>query len=155
MLFYTWQQQLWSVVLLATVALAVWRGGRTERWAALACMVAAVASTFGQNIHDWISPQWGLLWIDVGLFLALTALALTSRRIWPLFAAAFELVGLLIHGVIVVDDQVRALAYHRGLVIFSYLVLIAVACGALTTPAAERLPLLRRRPRPEPTGALR
>src|SRR5690606_6881203 len=120
-------QQIWTLCLLAAAGLAYWRGGPTEQRAATACLLASLLSPLAQNQRDWVSPQWAMFAVDAVLCLALTLLAVGSRRVWPLFAAGFAMVGVLIHLVVVVDDRVRALAYHRGLVIFSYLVLIALA----------------------------
>lgn len=146
MYFATLPQQVWNTCLLSAAGVAFWRGGKLERRAAVACVAASVLNPILQNTSDWLAPQWRVMIADAALFVVLAALAVTSRRIWPLFAAAFALVGLLIHAVILVDEQVRPLAYLRGLVIFSYLVLIALVVGSLTAPPVERLWPRRRRP---------
>lgn len=149
MYFATLPQQIWNTSLLAAAGVAFWRGGKLERRAAIACVAASVLNPLLQNTGDWLAPQWWVMVADMTLFVVLAFLAVTSRRIWPLFAAAFALVGLLIHAVILVDDQVRPLAYLRGLVIFSYLVLVALVVGSLTTPAEARSWPARRRRGPE------
>lgn len=134
MYFHTAPQQAWLVAMSIACGLAFWRGGREERIAAAACIAAWFASPLVQDKQNWLDPQWGMMIVDAGLFLALTILAVTTSRIWPLFAAAFQLVGMVVHLGMIVDHEIRALAYLRGLVIFSYLVLVALAVGALTTP---------------------
>lgn len=133
-------QQIWTLCLLTAAGLAYWRGGQVEKRAATACLLASFLSPLAQNQRDWVSPQWAMFAVDAAFLAVLIWLAVTSRRIWPLFAAGFEMVGVVVHLAIVVDHQVRALTYHRGLVIFSYLVLIALAVGAVTTPQDERRP---------------
>jgi hypothetical protein len=138
--FETTAQQVWLAAMSIACGLAFWRGGREERIAAVACLAAWFVSPLVQDKQNWLDPQWGMMGVDTGLFLALTILAVTTTRIWPLFAAAFQLVAVVVHFGMIADSELRALAYLRGLVIFSYLVLVALAVGALTTPKRDRRP---------------
>lgn len=108
---------------------ALWRGGAPERRVA----VANVAAWFITPLTieaDAAGPQWGVLGVD-GLFLAyLLWLALTADRLWLLFATAFQLLGVVTHLALAVDQGVPALPYRWGLVIWSYLVLASLAVGA-------------------------
>jgi hypothetical protein len=108
---------------------ALWRGGRPERLTALASLGAWLLSRLVFNYRDWVDPQWAVLAVDVAFLIALTTLAVTTDRTWALFAAAFQLLGVIIHLAITLDHGIRALAYVRGLVIWSYLVLIALGVG--------------------------
>jgi hypothetical protein len=118
------------LIVMALVALATIRwGGKPERQVAAASAVAWVATRLVFNTANYIDPQWGVLAVDVLFLLALTGVALTADRFWPMFAAAFQLIGVLVHLAITLDDGIRALAYIRGLVIWSYLVVLALAIG--------------------------
>lgn len=111
-------------------AFALWRGGWPERTVALGNLAAWAASTVA---FDQLSPTtdpWALLAVDLCFLALLLYVALTSDRYWPLFAAAFHLLGVVVHIAILVDHVIRALAYMHGLAIWSYLVLIALAVGA-------------------------
>ena len=61
--------------------------------------------------------------------LLLTWIAIRSPRYWPLFAAAFQLLCVIIHVARLIDPGVRAWSYATGQVIFSQMVVIAVGVG--------------------------
>ena len=126
-------QQIWLVLMAAVSALALWRGGEPERVAAVGVLVAWFLTPLAQVPIDLYDPQWGMLAVDTAFLGLLLTLALRSNRIWLLFAAAFQLLGVVIHMAIVVDPSLRSLVYMRGLVIWSYLVLASLAVGAATT----------------------
>jgi hypothetical protein len=80
----------------------------------------------------WAGAQWGAFGADVCLLFLLTAIALRSPRFWPLFAAAFQLLCVVIHVARMMDPGVRAWAYATGQVIFSQWVFFAVGVGVFT-----------------------
>jgi hypothetical protein len=119
---------VWPAALVGTVAFALWRGRRPERVAA-ASMVLAWVLTVATYDRLAINPEWGLIAVDGVLFLVLLGVALTSSRYWPLFAAGFQLLGVITHVARQLDPKVGAWAYITAGVIWSYLVLIALAVG--------------------------
>lgn len=129
MFLHALHQQIWLVVMALTCGFAFWRGGRPEKAAALACLAAWLVSVVVYNYRNWVDPQWAVLGVDLALLAALTALALTADRIWLLFASAFQLLGVVIHIAMMADRDVAGLPYVRGLVIWSYLVILALGVG--------------------------
>lgn len=129
MVFVTPAQQIWTLSMLLVSGFALWRGGRPERWVAVANVLAWILTPLAYRT-DLIDPQWGVFLVDVAFLVLLAALAMTTDRNWLLFAAAFQLLAVMTHIAIAVDRGVRTLAYFRGLVIWSYLVLGALAVGA-------------------------
>jgi len=127
--FHTVSQQVWAVYLAVIVAAALWRGGWAERTAAVAAVVANVASAALQDRTDWLDPQWGVLAVDILLLGVLAWIALRSSRYWPLFATAFQLLGVITHVAMMVDRTVNPWAYITAGVIWSYLVMIPLAVG--------------------------
>ena len=98
-------QQIWLVLMAAVSALALWRGGEPERVAAVGVLVAWFLTPLAQVPIDLYDPQWGMLAVDTAFLGLLLTLALRSNRIWLLFAAAFQLLGVVIHMAIVVDPS--------------------------------------------------
>ncbi len=143
MSFRTAPQAIWDIYMLSAAGLTVWRGGWAERTAAFGMIVDSVASALLQNTHDWAAPQWGDFAVDVVFLIVLLGVALKSRRYWPLFAAAFQLISVVIYGARLADPRVGALAPYRAVVIWSYLLVAAVIVGTFlrrrTTPVATRL----------------
>jgi hypothetical protein len=129
LVFVTPAQQIWTLSMLLVSGFALWRGGRPERWVAVANVLAWILTPLAYR-NDLIDPQWGVFLVDVAFLVLLAALAMTTDRNWLLFAAAFQLLAVMTHIAIAVDRGVRTLAYFRGLVIWSYLVLGALAVGA-------------------------
>lgn len=129
MFLHTLPQQIWFVTMGLVCGYALWRGGPPERLAALASLGAWFLSRMVFNYRDWVDPQWAVLGVDAAFLVVLTALALTTDRTWVLFATAFQLLGVVIHVAITLDHEIEALAYVRGLVIWSYLVIFALGVG--------------------------
>ncbi|MBS0363254.1 MAG: hypothetical protein JSR98_17905 [Proteobacteria bacterium] len=110
---------------------AFWKGGREEQAAAGGLLLSWVATLILRD-PKWLGPQWGAFAADSCLLLLLTAIALRSQRFWPLFAAAFQLLCVVIHFARILDPGVRAWAYATGQVIFSQWVFFAVGVGVFT-----------------------
>ncbi len=55
--------------------------------------------------------------------------ALKSNRTWPLWAAGFQLVSVVVYFARIADMNVGALAPYLATVIWSYLLLVVIAVG--------------------------
>jgi hypothetical protein len=123
--------------------LAVWKGGPSERLAAVAIYGAWILTVLARD--DRVGrPQYGIFAVDSVLFVLVLVLALRSRRWWPLFMAGFALVAVLTHAGRIVDNRVGAWAYHSAGQIWGYMILAALAVGTrgrwreARAPAATR-----------------
>lgn len=131
----------------AVAAAAVWFGGRAERAVAAGFVVAWIATPVVRDPH-WDAPQWAGIAIDVLFFVFLSAVALRTRRYWPLFAAAFQLLAVLTHVARIIDPGVRAWAYYTAGIIWTYMTLLALAIGTYNRwrergqPAANAAPAM-------------
>jgi hypothetical protein len=126
----TTPQTVWDVYMVSIVAFALWRGGRPERVIALAGLLASVASAVLQtDPNDLINPQWGDLVVDLAYLGLVLWFALRSDRHWTLWAAAFQLLGVVTYVARMADLRVGAKAPFTASVIWSYLVLAALAVG--------------------------
>jgi hypothetical protein len=130
MFFRTPAQDIWDICMFAAVAIAFWRGGWPERLAALGMVADSIASALLQNTHDWSRTQWGDLTVDGAYLAMLVWLALKTNRYWPMWAAAFQLLSVLIYLARMADRRVGALAPYAAVEIWSYLILIAIAVGS-------------------------
>ena len=82
-------------LVLAACGYACWRGGLTERIAAADIFIGWTITPI-LTLHDWSAPQYLILIVDTVYFAVMLWLALTSDRYWPLPAAAFALLPVLI-----------------------------------------------------------
>ena len=123
---------LWPLLGFLTLALScgvgfIW-GGSDERIAAAGLTIAVVASNIvgdGKYTHT----ESGVLVVDVLLFFGLLALALYSDRFWPMWAAAFQLVGTMFHFAAMTQTGNFHWAYFVALIFWTYPVFIALAAG--------------------------
>jgi hypothetical protein len=113
--------------LVAAVVIAFLWGGRDEMLAASAFLVATLMSWLLDNQYHGV--QLSVLGVDLALLFGLTALALTSDRFWPMYAAAFQLVGTLVHIGSMTETGDFAWAYAVGLIFWSYAVVAALLAG--------------------------
>ena len=132
---------------------AFWKGGREEQVAAGGLMLSWM-TTLALRDPRWVGAQWGAFFADSCLLLLLVGLALRTRRYWPLAAAAFQLLCVVIHIARIADPGIRAWAYGTGQIIFSQWVFFSVGVGTWHTWRASRHPAIIAEPNTDP-GATR
>ena len=145
------------VGLAITVAVcggAYWKGGREEQLAASGLMLSTLTTVLLSDRRWGGGPQWSAFAADTCLLILLTWIALRTRRYWPLAAAAFQLLCVVIHVARMVDPGVLGWAYATGQVIFSQWVFFAVGIGTINTWRASRQPAIEASPITDP-GATR
>jgi fumarate reductase subunit D len=88
-----------NILLIAVCAYAFWRGGPPERWAAVACLVAAAATLLIPlpRQYHFRTVETEILMIDVALLAALTVIAMKANRFWPLWATAAHSTAVAVH----------------------------------------------------------
>lgn len=110
------------------------RGGPPERMAAkiiVAWLIADVtySVTFGSSSFDRVDPARVIL--DGVVLVAITGLALRANRMWPLWAAAAQLICVLGHLVAYIDVTGMKRAYWALTQLPPYIQLVALLLGAL------------------------
>jgi len=116
---------------------AFWKGGREEQLAAGALLVDW-ALTIALRDRSWIGTQWAAFAADLGLLAVVTGISMRTRRYWPLAAASFMLLCVMIHVGRMIDPGVMAWAYATGQVIFTQLFVVAIGVGVWGTWRADR-----------------
>lgn len=130
-------QLLFTVAIFGACGVALWKGEWPERTTAVALFCGSLATPFVE-LSRFSTPEYGILAVDMMFLGWLVALALTTDRFWPLWAAGFHLVGTIIHVARVVDPTVMPPAYALGQVFWIYPVLGALASGAIVEAPAAR-----------------
>ena len=135
----------WAI-LLSTFAYALWRGRSDERIAAGVCLLATVATRFAISPLNerYTGVEIGLLLIDGAVLAAFVAIALRSKRFWPLWVAGLQLTSSLSHLMKVVEFDLLPRAYAAAAVFWSYPILLIIIVGTWRT---------HRRPLGEPPAA--
>ncbi|WP_426163807.1 hypothetical protein [Sandarakinorhabdus sp. DWP1-3-1] len=117
-----------TAFLLGCCGIALLWGASEERYTAIGIALAVVASnivTDGSYAHT----ENGVLIVDIAVFCGLLVLALRSDRYWPMWAAAFQLVGTMVHFASIPQSGNFAWAYFVALIFWTYPVFIALAAG--------------------------
>jgi hypothetical protein len=138
MLFHFVYQWASLAALLATAAVAIWRGAWPERAGATAMIAAWVLSAlFQSSLQRW-GVKAGVMTVDVLLLAALLTIALTSSRWWPMWATGFQAMNVVVHLAVMADAKVWGWAYYVAGSVFSYLTMIALFIGAISLPRRAR-----------------
>lgn len=131
------------VVLFAVAVLHAWsRGGPPERIAAAIIVAWVIADVtyhlmFGPSGFDTVDPVH--LWLDGAELAAIVWLALRANRMWPLWAAAAQLICVTGHiAVFIQPDGIRR-AYWAMTQIPPFIQVAALICGAIAHARRERI----------------
>ncbi|WP_164156270.1 hypothetical protein [Sandarakinorhabdus rubra] len=128
-----------GILFLVMACVMAWRwGGRDEQLAAFGFAVATLASTLA-NQHFYASTEVGVLGVDMMVLAGLVVLALRSDRFWPMYAAAFQFVGTVVHMASFAEQGDFAWAYAVGLIFWSYAVMAALVAGTWLEGRTRRL----------------
>jgi hypothetical protein len=122
-----------ATVVVSSGLLAYWRGGPPERLAA-AIIVSWVLTdigyhlVFGPSGFDVVDPVH--LVLDGGELVAITWLALRANRMWPLWAAAAQLICVTGHLAAFIEPVAVRRAYWAMTQLPQYIQLTALLLGA-------------------------
>ena len=125
MLHWTAPQAIWALSMLTVAGLAVWRGRWEERTVAFGLVVGSLTMAAFQATHDFNDARLGGLILEIIYLAVLIWVVLRSAKWWPLWTAAFQLVGVTVYLARMADPKIGAAV----LTIWSYLILIVVVIG--------------------------
>jgi hypothetical protein len=131
MIFGALHQWTNLLALLLSTGVAAWRGRGPERIAAAAMVLAWLATTLLHDATQLYGPQVLIMAIDVALLAVLLSIALTSDRWWPMWAAAFHGLSVVLALAMIADPKVWARAGFIASTVFSYLTMLALFLGAV------------------------
>jgi len=145
---------VWEAVVIAVFGAAIWKGGRDERIAATGLMVGWLISKAVYS-HHGLQTEWGVLAADTVLLGLLVWLALTSSRYWPMFAAAFQFLAVIIHLARIADRSLGGWAYISAEILFGYMLAAAIGVGVVNAWRGGRYPAGAGEPMDDPGATLR
>jgi hypothetical protein len=121
---------LYLAGLVGGCVFALIKGGRTER-AAVGIIVAGVllsqvASKLGNHWQGFEGP---VMAVDAVMFVAFVALAKSSRKFWPIWAAAAQLIGTTTHLVVLFEPSIPLAVYASTQPFWAVPVIVAMVVG--------------------------
>jgi hypothetical protein len=122
--------------LLVSATFCVLLFGDKEQRQIQAVLVCAYLGTyvfFNIGIPSWLTIKFGIVILDCLAFVALTAIALRSKRFWPLWIASFQFMPLLTYAAAAYGQNLvsQALGVAQGL--WGYLQLTILLIVAIRT----------------------
>lgn len=130
-----------SIVVIAS-AISYRRGGPPERLAAMLIAGWVLADAlyhllFGPSGFDRVDP-WHVV-LDGAMLAAIVWLALRANRVWPLFAAAAQLMCFSSHIAVMITPEGARRAYWAMSQLPQYIQLTALLAGAAAHARRERI----------------
>ena len=122
---------VFNILHLTVSGHAIARGGGPERVVAFLLLLAA-AATFATPMVPGVSYFTlflAVLWIDLVLFVALTAVSAVANRYWPIWMAALQLFAIATHLVRAWDPSLWAAAYWLVTTKLAYPMLLLLYLG--------------------------
>lgn len=118
--------------LVALALFAAYRhGDRETRLAAGICLVASLLSTVFMRFNQQIALNVAL--IDLAVLAGFVALALRTRRFWPLWVAGLQLTTVLGHALRLLQPSLLNIAYAAAMRFWAYPILIILVVAAWRT----------------------
>ncbi|MBU4435688.1 MAG: hypothetical protein KKC14_14905 [Alphaproteobacteria bacterium] len=137
-MYHTLTPWLSLAVAVLICGFAIWKGDRWARFVAIVYLSGWIATPF-VIIRDPISPEWGIMAVDIVVMALLVWASLRARRLWSLFAAACQMMAVASHIVSIIDLRIYIATVILGLTVLSYGVLIALLVATLSAVRARRV----------------
>lgn len=116
------------MIVIGLFALA--KGGRPERIGAGTMLAAWFLSILSQTYLGYAAVQWPMFFIDVVVLAVFVALVWKSPRSWPVWAAAFQLLSVTSHVMVIFKLRPEISAFYTVLNMTAYGIMVAIAVGA-------------------------
>ena len=122
---------MWTVaayygVLLITVAVAMWRGGRLERWAAYTALLASVFTSILVPYPKWTDIETNIFVIDVLALMSFWIIALKTHRFWPYWITGWQLIAIFGHVQKLMFSEILERPYALLSMYISYPILLVI-----------------------------
>lgn len=128
------------IVLGAVCAYAILYGRRDERFTALICIAATLATKIAISPFAvrYSTIEFGVALVDIGAFFAFTGVALRSDRFWPLWIAGLQLTTTISHMLKGIESSLMPQAYAAAGRLWVYPILLILVIGTWRGNVRER-----------------
>jgi hypothetical protein len=127
-------------VLIVVCAYAFLRGQRDERFAAVICIVATIATRLFLSplTERYSGVETGVFVVDLLTLTGFTYIALRSDRFWPLWVAGLQLTTILAHAMKAVDFELVPKIYAAAARFWVYPIFLIIVIGTWRTQHREQ-----------------
>ncbi len=128
-MFDTLYSQIGAVFAVLVVAFAFLKGDEPEKIGGATYVLAWFASMLVQDDSQLYGVQWGMFALDTLVMGVYGTLAWKSRRAWPVWVCALQLLAVMSHIMSIVDPRPPAASFYTVINLSQYGVLLALAVG--------------------------
>jgi len=121
--------QIGAAVMIAVCAFALLKGDEPERIGGSMFALAWFASLLIQGDGELYDIQWGIFYIDLVLLAVFAGLSWKSRRAWPVWACAFQLLAVMGHIMNMTDMRPPVASFLAVVNLSAYGVMACLAVG--------------------------
>lgn len=120
----------WTLLLTVTIY-AFARGRLDERYAASICVFATIATMVVASplSRKYSDVEIGVFAVDVVALFAFTAIALMSKRFWPLWVAGFQLTSTFAHAMKAIQIDLLPQVYAAAERFWVYPIFLVIVIG--------------------------
>lgn len=115
--------------MLLICAFAFLKGDEPERVGAATYILAWFASLLVQDDGELYNFQWGMAAIDLLVLAVFAGLAWKSRRAWPVWASALQLLAVTTHVMALIDVRPSISSFYTVLNLAAYGVIVTIGIG--------------------------
>jgi hypothetical protein len=123
-----WWQFTGHIIALMCCGYAFWRGGIVEKYGAA---IIAIGWTLSPIAQTKFGSNTALIIIDICGLTALFVLSLWSRKVWTIFASAFQLNAVVSHIAVILVPNIAYPTYITGIGLWGGYGLIFAFAGGL------------------------
>ncbi|WP_062098342.1 hypothetical protein [Caulobacter sp. CCH5-E12] len=137
---FPWSPLVFAIAMVVACVAALVRGRWEERLLGATYLAACMASLAVEK-RPWTGPQGAVIAIDAIVLALAIGVVLGSRKLWPVIAAAFQVLTVGAHlAFIGAEGRLGAAGYLTVLAVWSYGMVGCLAWGAGSQlPLPERL----------------
>lgn len=121
--------QIGAVLMIVACAFALLKGDEPERIGGSVFALAWFASLLVQGDGDLYDIQWGIFYLDLVMLAVLAGLTWRSRRAWPVWACAFQLLAVMGHIMNMTDMRPPIASFYTVINLAAYGVIVSLAVG--------------------------
>lgn len=122
---------IYHALLIAVCAYAFLRGHADERFAAIICLLATIATRLALSpvTTRYSGVELGLFLVDLATLAGFTMIALRTDRFWPLWVAGLQLTTMVAHGLKAIEIELIPQAYAAAARFWVYPIFLIIFIG--------------------------
>lgn len=128
----------WLLAISACAVALAW-GGRDGRWGAAMVISASALTMVLSDANSWLNTNMAVMMVDAAMLMGMVALAMVSRSYWPMWFAAFQLIGTATHLATIMVPTIVPMLYQMMSGLWAIPTLLAMVLGIVADHNARTI----------------